>query len=598
MADDNRGGWKRLPKMNFNSRVIKKRIRQAHGATIKHAHRFITNRWSSFRESQQHITRWVLVMGILLAATGLQLMWYQNNYRTTARSNDGTYAEAVLGPVDTLNPIFADSSAEQSASYLLFSRLMSYDTTGHLGYDIANGVTVNDTKTVYTVSIRPDVLWHDGAKLTTADIAFTLDLIKDANVRSTIEGWENISVRVISDTVIEFSIPSAYSAFRHLLTFPILPKHILGLVEPINIREASFSQDPIGSGPFRLNYVQDINTDTGQKVIYMVRNQSYYGGMTKLSRFQLHVYSTADGITKALSTNEVNAATDLSPIEFEKIDKEKYETSSTPIQSGVYAILNTTSTTLQEAYLRKALQLATNTLAIRNSLGVNSPSLDLPLTNAQLSGDVPKADGFDLAAANNLLNDNGWVVGGDGLRSKNGQTLKLSVVVMKDSELEKVLGIIAAQWQKLNIDIETRVVDPDDISQNVVQGILQPRNYDVLLYRLNIGADPDVYAYWHSSQANTGGLNFSNYSDQISDDALTSARARTEQDLRNAKYLTFVRQWLSDVPAIGLYQSTIQYVSVKDIKSFNSSNTLILSTDRYSDVLNWSVGAKDVYKTP
>ena len=131
-----------------------------------------------------------------------------------------------------------------------------------------------------------------------------------------------------------------------------------------------------------------------------------------------------------------------------------------------------------------------------------------------------------------------------------------------------------------------------------VQNILQPRNFDVLLYQLNIGADPDVYAYWHSSQASMQGQNYSNYSNAISDDALNSARARTEPDLRNAKYITFAKQWLADVPAIGLYQSTTQYVVSRNAHSFDNSNILISPVDRYSDVLNWSVGNSNVYKTP
>ena len=598
MKDDNREGWYRLPKMSFDKRAIRRRLRKAHGATVRHAHKFLANRWSSVRESQYNITKWVVVVGIIIAATGFQLMWHQGNYRTTTSGNEGTYAEAVLGPVDTLNPIFADSSAEQSASYLLFSRLMKYDKTGHLGYDIASSVKANNAKTVYTVEIRPDVMWHDGYRLTTADIAYTVGLIKDQDVRSTISGWDGVSTKVISDTVIEFSTSSVYAAFEHLLTFPILPKHILGLVAPGAIREASFGQHPVGSGPFKINYIQDVDENSGRKVIYMVRNDEYYGGTAKISRFQLHVYNSADDIISALAINEVNAVADLSPIEAAQVNKEKYVVTYTPIQSGVYAILNNKSQNLSSVNIRKALQLATDTTKIRNSLGANSPALDLPLTNSQLSGDIPKADQYDIARARSIFDEEGWKVGDSGYRQKDGQQFNLSVVVMNDSELEKVLSAVVDQWRDLNINIDTRVVDPDDASQDVIQGVLQPRNFDILIYRLSLGADPDVYAYWHSSQANANGLNFANYSNQVTDDALSTARARTEPDLRNAKYLTFARQWLSDVPAIGLYQSTAQYVHIKDVKTFSPANAFITSTDRYSDILEWSVGTRDVYKTP
>ena len=150
----------------------------------------------------------------------------------------------------------------------------------------------------------------------------------------------------------------------------------------------------------------------------------------------------------------------------------------------------------------------------------------------------------------------------------------------------------------LGIAIDTHVLDPNDVTQNVVQNILQPRNFDVLLYQYNIGADLDVYAYWHSSQVTQHGSNFSNYSNVISDEALTSARARVEPTLRNAKYITFAKQWLSDIPAIALYQPTAQYVTSNNVHSFDNLDILISPIDRYSDVLDWSAGSRSVYKTP
>ena len=598
MADDNRDKWYRLPKAMLDKRALKTRMRKVENATIRHAHKFIIKRWSSVREAQWHIALWILVMGLLIAATGLQLMWYQQSYRTTDSAHDGTYAEAVLGPVDTLNPLFASSSAEQSTSYLMFSSLLKYDKTGHLNNDLATGIKINDTSTVYTVNIRPDVKWHDGVDLTANDVAFTIGLMQNPNVRTVISGWKDVAVKVINRTTIRFTLSSTYAAFEHALTFPIVPEHILGKVAPSSIRENSFSQNPIGSGPFKLNFVQDVATNSSRKVVYMVRNDNYYGGVAKLARFQLHVYDNKDEIIQALKLSEVNAAADLSPSDMDRVDSKRYNISSSPIQSGVYAIINTRSALLKDATIRRALQLATDTQLIRTKLSVATVPLDLPFTNNQLTGDVPKALNYDLSSAKKILDDSGWKINSKGTREKDGKELKLSVVTMKDSEFERVVEILSSQWRALGITIDVQVLDPTDVAQNVVQNILQPRNYDVLLYQLNIGADPDVYAYWHSSQAVPQGSNFSNYSNAISDDALSSARSRIEPALRNAKYITFAKQWLSDVPAIGIYQSTSQYVNSVKVNSFNSSNILISPIDRYSDILNWSAGSRGVYKTP
>ena len=598
MADDSRKKWYRLPKVSVNKNIIKLRARKIESATIRHAHKFVIKRWSSVREVQWQVIAWVMIIGLLIAATGLQLMWYQQSYRTNVAAKDGTYAEAVLGPVDTLNPIFATSSAEQSASRLMFSSLMSYDTTGHLNNDLATNISVNEAHTVYTVVIRSDVLWHDGAKLTASDVAFTIGLINNPSVRSTIKGWNDVAVQVINDTTIEFTLPGVWAAFEHALTFPIVPEHILGQVTPSSIRENDFSQNPVGSGPFKLRLVQSVDANSSRKVIYLVRNDDYYSGNAKLARFQLHVYKTSDAIVKALALNEVNAAADLLPSDVKQVDTKSYVVSTKPIQSGVYAIINTKSAILSDVTLRRALQIATDTIEIRSHLPSGTLALSLPFTNSQLTGDVPKVPAYDIVAAKKAMDDAGWLLNNKNIREKDGKPLVLSVVTVKNSELEAVLSMLSDQWRALGVTISSQVIDPSDVSQNFVQSTLQPRNYDVLLYQLNIGADPDVYAYWHSSQISAGGYNFSNYSNVISDDALSSARVRVEPNLRNAKYITFAKQWISDAPAIGLYQSNSQYVTSSSVSSINNSMKLVSPIDRYSNILDWSVGSRSVYKTP
>lgn len=590
--------WNRLPRPNFDRKKIKRRMRKAEGATFRHAHRFVIKRWDNMREVQRNVIIWVLATGVLIAATGLQLMWNQQSYQSVAGADDGIYAEATLGPINTLNPLFANSSAEQSASYLMFSRLLNYDKTGHLNYDLATNIRVNDTKTVYDISIRPDVKWHDGVKLTARDIAFTVGLMKDPNARTVFSGWSDIGAKVLDNTDIEFTLKSTFAPFEHALVFPILPEHILKGVTPLNIRENTFSQNPVGSGPFKFNLIQDINSTSGRKVLYLVRNDDYYNGTSKLARFQLHVYDTDDEILNALSKNEVNAATDLSGTNVGGVDKTQYNILTKPIQSGVYAILNTRSPILKDIAIRRALQISTDTSAIYSKLPAGTPALWLPFTTGQLTGSVPGAPQYNQAAAKQLLDKAGWKLNDKNIRANKGVELKLSVVTIKDSELEKVLPILTDQWKELGITIQTKVIDLNDVTQGDVQNILQPRNFDVLLYRLSIGADPDVYAYWHSSQATMQGLNYSSYSNPISDAALISAQARVETALRNAKYITFANQWLSDVPAIGLYQSTMQYVVSKNAQAFDNSNIMISPVDRYSDVLNWSVGGHVVYKTP
>ena len=589
-----------LPKISdkLNRRKVSRHLRKIERSTTRHARRFILKRWTNVIEVRRNIITWILIVALLIGATGLQLMWFRNSYRTTTTATNSTYVEGVLGEIDNLNPLFATTSAEKSLSRLLFSSLMSYDTKGKLNYDLASSVTIDGSGTIYTIKIRPNVKWSDGQPVTAKDISFTLGLMQDRKVRSALSGWDSVKVRAVDDATIELTTRSPYSAFKHALTFAVLPEHLLGKVNPAQLRENNFSQNPVGSGPFKLNFVQNVEATTGEKVIYLTRNNNYYRGVAKISNFQLHAYATTNDIIEALANNEVSAATDLSPVDMRQIDKSKYNLLSVPIQGGVYAILNTKSSILSDNKVRKALQLATNTTAIMDKLPVDVPELYLPITPINLDGNSPTAPGFNLELAKSLLDEAGWTMSSDGVRQKDDKVLQLTIATAKSNEYEDDLEVLSGQWRSLGIVVNTQVADTDGVVQNIIKDVIQPRNYDVLLYRLDIGGDPDVYAYWHSSQISTEGLNLSNYSSAVSDDVLATARLTFDMTLRKAKYMTFVNQWLSDVPAIGLYQSTMQYVVNKNVVALSPDDTLVSGIDRYSDVLNWSGNLETVYKTP
>jgi peptide/nickel transport system substrate-binding protein len=181
---------------------------------------------------------------------------------------------------------------------------------------------------------------------------------------------------------------------------------------------------------------------------------------------------------------------------------------------------------------------------------------------------------------------------------KDGQTLSLTITTTKSREYEKAVANVEEQWKKIGIKVERKVIDTTRVASTFVQDTLQARNFDVLLYELSLGADPDVYAYWHSSQIGQTGYNFSNYSNQSADASLASARSRTEPDLRSAKYRQFVKQWQQDAPAIALYQPVLEYIVSDNVDTVAKNTRLVSEADRYSNVQYWTVATDTVYKTP
>lgn len=599
MAKQQRG-WKQFQKLNLDRKRFSKRVKKAETATVRHARKFIVGRLDNIRHVRRQIIGWSALVGSLLVLVGLQMMWFQQSYQTKTPAAGGTYAEASLGPIETLNPLYASSSAEIITSRLVFSSLYSYDETGHLRADLAKSTTVDPSGRVYTIALRDNAQWHDGKKVTAKDVAFTVNLIKNPETRSPLQmEWRDIAVEVVDEQTVKFTLPAIYASFRHALMFAVLPEHILGDVAPGAIRESTYSRSPVGSGPFRFRLLQTVDVKKQQKVVNLAANTEYYKGAPLIGRFEVHSYAMREDIATALSAGEVNAAADLDSTEIVKLNQERYAVLSRPTNNGVYAFMNTSSDVLKDKKIRQALQRATDTDAVRKSLALPAPALGLPFIADQVTGDdIPKPPTVNTKEAEALLDDAGWKKQADGRRMKGDAQLTISMVSPKNTDYEKVLQVLAGQWRNLGIRVDMRVIDPVDKQQNFVQNILQQRQYDVLVTELAIGADPDVYVHWHSSRAGMGGLNLANYSNPAADLALTTARSSLDTKLRNVKYKAFARQWLSDAPAIGLYQPTSEYVYNKHAMSVQPIERLVTPYDRYTNILYWSVSEKSVYKTP
>lgn len=588
--------WRRFQAIKGKRKDFSRRAKRAEGATVRHAHKFLVSRWDNIRSVRRHILTWMIGLATLIVIVGVQMVWFQQGYLKVAPVSGGVYAEAVKGTVSTLNPLYAVTGAEQSAARLIFSSLYTYDTTGHLSGDIARTMQIDPTGKIYTVALRSGVKWQDGRTLGAKDVAFTVELMKNPAVRSTQSAsWKDINIEVVDDHTVRFTLPAAYAAFPQALTFPVLPKHVLASVDPHQMRENNFSTNPVGSGPFKLRLLQVVSESEGRKIVHLGANPSYYGGKPRLDRFQLHAYGSMDDIGTALRTGEVTAAADISSDVARSVDTQRYDVLKKPTNSGVYAILNTTGPQLKDVNVRRAIQIATNTDQVRSAIYGNPRALSLPFVDGQVEGgDLPVRPGYDAEHAGRLLDGAGWQMGNGGIRTKDGEQLRLRIVTRKNSDYERALEVLSGQWHRLGIAIDKEVIDSSSADRSFTQTILQPRNYDVLIDELLIGGDPDVFAYWHSR----GLLNFANYSNSTSDDALVSGRNRSDVALRAVKYKAFAKQWLDDVPAIGLYQSNMLYVQNKQLQSITDDEVIVTPSDRFANLQYWTAERGEVFKTP
>jgi peptide/nickel transport system substrate-binding protein len=579
----------RKPSPGETPTELRSRLRRLEGATLGHAHKFIVRRWKNLQEVRRMAGAWLLVVAALIVAAIWQTSQFSALYSADIPDEDTTYTEGVVGAVDNLNPIFASTPAEKAVSRLVFASLFSEDTRSTPQPELVDHFTLDGAGKVYTMVLRNDVRWQDGVPLTAKDVAYTFSVIKDADAHSQLySSWRNITVEQVDDYTVKFTLPGPYTPFLNALTVGILPEHMLGKVRPSELRSHSFSRSPtVGSGPFIFRDVRTLgDSKNGQSIVRMDRNDDYFLGSPKLSHFQLHAYSGRDDLVNAFRTQEVAAISDESNAQLEDLNSQKNAVrTDSPLYNAVYAFLQMDSPLLKDPKVRNALELATDQPALLKQLHNRVQPVTGPLLSGQLGYDPALHQAStNLDEAKKLLDDAGWKLGPDGKRvNKDGQQLKLQLVTLSSGDFPAMAQTLMNQWARVGVTFDSQLVKPDDIQQNVII----PRAYDVLLYELAIGGDPDVYAYWHSSQATDRGFNLSEYKSAQADDALDSARSRSDPALRIAKYRTFTQKWLADVPAIGLYRPGLTYIQTKGVTSFNARN-LGDPVDRYENVRFWS----------
>ncbi len=175
-------------------------------------------------------------------------------------------------------------------------------------------------------------------------------------------------------------------------------------------------------------------------------------------------------------------------------------------------------------------------------------------------------------------------------REKNNYGLGVTLTTLNQPEFSKVASLMKEWWQELGLQVTINLVDAGQIRE-----IIRNRSYEILLYGVVTGADPDPFPLWHSSQVVNPGLNLANYTSRAADDLLEKARAVSDKNERIKLYYQFQKLLASDIPAIFLYHSTYLYPIDQSVKGIEL-HLLAQPADRFNDIANWYMRTKSGWK--
>lgn len=540
---------------------------------------------------RRFVLGWVLLLVFLGTGVFMQTRALSPYYQTRQPIDGGIYTEGIIGSFTTANPLYATSSVDSSVSKLVFSGLMKFNSQNKLVGDLAESVKSDDRNTVFTVTLRDDARWHDGVEVKPEDVIFTYDRIQDPDAKSPLSAtWKNIEVTKKSDRVVEFRLPHSLSSFPQLLTNGIVPSHVLEDIPSGQLRNVEFNTtEPIGTGPFMWDSIQisGQTAATREEQIGLSRNPDYHGGAPRIDTFIVKAIRDEQNMITQFEDQELDAMVGLDKVPEQLADTESAIDYEAPINAQVMVFLKNSSEVLKDAKVRQALTRATDRVEIIRGLGYPVIPVQGPLLRTHLGYD-PKLTqlGYNQEEANKLLDSAGWKRGADGMRRKAETPLTFRLYSRNNSEYAYVTQVLQRQWRAVGVDVKVNLQEDTELQPTIAL-----HNYDALLYGITVGNDPDVYAYWHSSQADiraSSRLNLSELKSKTVDAALEAGRTRADVALRVPKYIPFQKEWRAQAPAVALYQPRFLYVSRGVVYGLNPT-VLNVATDRYANIQNWQI---------
>ncbi len=555
-----------------------------------------------FLNSRENIWVKILLLIILINVIFLVGRFYKKHLVLSPLFG-GRYSEALVGAPKYINPLYNfNRDADSDLSRLVYSSLYKRGQDGKLEPDLVASSEISDDYKTYTFHLKKDIKFTSGDDLTADDVVFTFEAIKNADYNSPLRNiYQGIGIQALDDYTVQFTLGEAYAGFLELLTIGILPQNLWASINPSSASLADLNLKPVGSGPYKFNsLVKNKNGDIKEYILDA--NEDYFGDGPYIAQLVFKFYPSATEALGALNSKEVDGLNylplDLSEKVLAKNSLAWHKLSWPQINALFFGQKN--NVLLGDPAIRKALALAVNKDSlVKNALRENAQISNAPIPLNTFVGNIDNRYYFDPSAAMKLLEEDGYVLSSSTkyrvkLAKKKNQAdtpLKISLTVLDTADNLAVASELKKYWEDIGVEIEVKTVSAD----SVVEDVIRSRNFEILLFSYLTGGDPDVYAFWHSSQATANGLNISDYKNSSVDTWLEEGRLSSDQNRRIEKYKNFINQINSDLPAIFLYSPNYLYLQSKSLRGFDSS-TIVDPSDRFSLINNWFIKTKKKLK--
>lgn len=375
----------------------------------------------------------------------------------------------------------------------MYAQEMLYDTLVHITNDgyapgIAESWDISPDGKVYTFHIRKNMKFSDGEKLDAHAVKANFDAIMENKNRHT---WLELmslmtNYEATDDNTFVITLSKPY--------YPLLTElgvtRPFAMISPKAMKDGKHTKDGvdayIGSGPYKLT---EVVTD---KYAVFEANENYWGEAPKIKKVVVKVIPDNQTRILALEKGEIDMIFGKNMVDADAIRKFKemkgFKVDLSEPTSTRQIVINTTKPHLNDKNVRYALQYATDKQKISDGIfyGIEKPAPTLfaktiPYANIDL-----KPYEFSEEMAKKSLTDSGYVLGADGIYTKEGKPLELSLLYNSDSVTEKSIAeFLQAEYKKVGIKLNIKGEEEQSYRDNMKSG-----NFD-LVFNISWGTPYD-----------------------------------------------------------------------------------------------------------
>jgi peptide/nickel transport system substrate-binding protein len=489
-----------------------------------------------------HVLRSVMV----ILAAGL----LAGSMAHAAATQGGTLTLVVDPEPPTLVALTTTAVPVLKVSAKVTEGLLAYDFAQQPQPQLATAWSISKDGLQYTFHLRHGVKWHDGQDFTSADVAFSINLLKKVHPRGHSTFANLVTVRTPDPytAVLVLSRPAPYliKAFSASES-PIVPKHVYENTDPYTNPN---NNAPIGTGPFK--FVKWVHGD----YIEYARNPAYWdAGKPHLDRLIVKLIPDAAARSIAFETGSVDLGGD-SPVPLSDLarlgqdPKLAIETRGYAFEGGVSRIeFNLDNPYLKQLPVRQAIAEAIDRNFIAKAIyyGYAKPISGPILPSSPYYDATPTPYPYDPAHANALLDAAGFKRNGDGVRF----AITIDPLPMSDIP-NRTAAYLRSALAKIGIAVTVRNQD----LPTYLKRVYSDRDFDIAVNGMSNLFDPTVGVqrlYW--SQNIRKGVPFSNasgYRNPQVDQLLEQAAVETDPAKRIDAFHQFQRIVERDLPDINL----------------------------------------------